>query len=280
MKKQLLLSIILIASLTAVHAQIPNPSFENWTGGNPDNWYTGNYGNDVFVTQVNTAHAGSSAAKNSVLTIYGFSFSAPFSLGSTGTGVITATAPEAVHGWYIMNSVSNDYVDANVGMLQSNNYTGAGFVKLTNTSVYKEFVINVYYTSGTPNGDSLIFIFLMTNDSSAFPHSGSYYIIDDLSFGLQSAVEDAGKGSFEGLENIFPNPCSEQAQIIYDINEPGETNLGIYDMSGRMVMPLVNEKQTPGRYKVIPDFSLLPSGTYICRLMSGSVYDYKKVVVQ
>src|SRR6185436_4315079 len=51
-------------------AQIPNPSFESWTGGNPDGWITLNSPPFfVPVTQSSVVHAGSSACKSEVLSL-------------------------------------------------------------------------------------------------------------------------------------------------------------------------------------------------------------------
>lgn len=45
-------------------AQIPNAGFENWTGGEPDNWFTNNLaGVLTLATQSNDARSGSSALK-------------------------------------------------------------------------------------------------------------------------------------------------------------------------------------------------------------------------
>jgi hypothetical protein len=275
-KNLLLLSFTLVVALT--HAQIPNPSFENWTGGDPDQWFTSNIPGFALVTQVTTAHAGSSAARCDVQDIFGFSFPGVLSLGPTGTGVHTATAPQAIHGWYIMNSDSDDYEIVAIGMWQNNDSTGGGGAFLTNTSVYKEFVANVYYFTGSPNGDSIIMVFLMSN-ASGFVHDASYFIVDDLSLGLPSGIGDLNNGTYEGLESISPNPGGDVSQIIYDIRETGNTVLRIYDVTGKMVEQLVNEKQSPGRYKALADLTGLAAGTYICRLTTGIYTDVSKLIV-
>lgn len=282
MKKQFLPIVPLIFSCAVALAQIPNASFENWTAGDPNQWFTGNNPPTmIFTTQDNNAHAGNSAARCDVLDIYGFAFSSILALGSEGTGVNTAIAPEAVHGWYIANLDSGDIIYVSIGMWESNNYTGAGVAILNSTNVYKEFIANVYYISGIPNGDSLGIFFLMAPDSnSQSVHTASYFIVDDLAFGLPTGIGDVNNGSFPGLETISPNPCTDEAQIIYNMVVSGKTDLSIYDLNGRMVKSVVNEQQTPGRYKAYADLSDLPAGTYICRLMNDSGTDFRKVLVQ
>ncbi|MFI5135331.1 MAG: hypothetical protein ACHQD9_05725, partial [Chitinophagales bacterium] len=190
MKKQTLFIISLLSLFTLANAQIPNASFETWIAGNPDQWFTGNTSGNHFVTQSTTAHDGSFAAQCNVISPFGIPLSAPFALGTIGAGAHTFSAPEAVHGWYMLNSVGGDFVFVSVGMFTGSGGTGAGLSTLDATNVYKEFAVNVNYLSGTPNGDSLTISFLFSNDTSLMVHNGTYFIVDDLSFGALSAVSD------------------------------------------------------------------------------------------
>lgn len=282
MKKQFLLIVPLLLLCTLTLAQIPNASFENWTGGDPNNWFTSNNPPFlIFITESNNAHAGSSAAECHPVEFQGFVVSPLFALGTNGEGANTAIAPEAVHGWYIANLDSGDQAITAIGMMDNNGITGAGVAYFTTTSVYKEFVANMYYYTGSPNGDSISIFFLMTPDSSSETlHIGSYYIVDDLSFGAPTGTDDVNNSALPGLKTISPNPGSDEAQIIYSIRRSGKTDLSIYDLNGRMIKSVVNEQQTPGRYKAFANLSDLPAGTYVCRLMSDGTTDFRKVMVQ
>jgi len=48
-----------------------------------------------------------------------------------------------------------------------------------------------------------------------------------------------------------------------------DDNLSVYDLLGREVALLVNEKKAPGSYEVKFDASGLVSGVYLCRLQAG-----------
>jgi hypothetical protein len=48
-----------------------------------------------------------------------------------------------------------------------------------------------------------------------------------------------------------------------------DDNLSVYDLLGREVALLVNEKKAPGSYEVKFDASGLASGVYLCRLQAG-----------
>ena len=53
----------------------------------------------------------------------------------------------------------------------------------------------------------------------------------------------------------------------------------IYNVLGREIRTLVNEKQSPGNYQVQFDARGLPSGVYIYRLEVGTILDVKKMLL-
>jgi hypothetical protein len=55
--------------------------------------------------------------------------------------------------------------------------------------------------------------------------------------------------------------------------------LTVYDLLGREVAVLVNERKTPGTYEVRFDGGGLASGVYVCRLTAGAVVQSKTMVL-
>ena len=53
----------------------------------------------------------------------------------------------------------------------------------------------------------------------------------------------------------------------------------IYNILGKEVETLVNEKQSPGVYEVTFDGSKLPSGIYFYRLTTGDFSETKKMIL-
>ena len=53
----------------------------------------------------------------------------------------------------------------------------------------------------------------------------------------------------------------------------------MYDMLGREVAVLVNEKKEPGMYGVTFDARGLSSGTYLCRMIAGNSVDVLKMLI-
>ena len=74
------------------------------------------------------------------------------------------------------------------------------------------------------------------------------------------------------LCRTYPNPFNESTTIQYDLPQTGFVSLSIYDVNGRQVAALVNEDQTPGRYRISWDGHTLsqlpaPSGVYFYKLI-------------
>lgn len=59
--------------------------------------------------------------------------------------------------------------------------------------------------------------------------------------------DDNKLGQFT-LNQNFPNPFNNSTSIGYTITKPGEVNLSIYDLSGRMVRNLLSDYRRPGKY--------------------------------
>ena len=56
-------------------------------------------------------------------------------------------------------------------------------------------------------------------------------------------------------------------------------SLSVYDILGREVATLVNEKLSPGTYQVQWNAADYPSGVYFYKLTSGDFSDTKKLVL-
>jgi hypothetical protein len=69
-----------------------------------------------------------------------------------------------------------------------------------------------------------------------------------------------------GLEQNYPNPFNPNSDIRYQIAELSNVRLAVYDVLGREVAVLVNEKKGPGTYQVRFEASTLPSGVYFYRI--------------
>jgi hypothetical protein len=81
------------------------------------------------------------------------------------------------------------------------------------------------------------------------------------------------------LYNNYPNPFNPSSNIKYQIIKNANTVLRVYDILGKEVITLVNEKQSPGIYGVTFDGSNLPNGIYFYSIHSGDFTDTKRMVL-
>ncbi len=83
------------------------------------------------------------------------------------------------------------------------------------------------------------------------------------------------------LSQNYPNPFNPSSKIKFDISgtSSAQTLLSVYDLLGREVAVLVNEKLLPGEYEVYFSGASLPSGVYYYKLSSGDFTETKKMVL-
>jgi hypothetical protein len=77
----------------------------------------------------------------------------------------------------------------------------------------------------------------------------------------------------------YPNPFNPSTTIRYDISKIGLVKLVVYDVLGRTVETLLNEKQTAGTYEINFDASQIPSGIYFYKLTVDNFSDIKRMVL-
>ncbi len=81
------------------------------------------------------------------------------------------------------------------------------------------------------------------------------------------------------LEQNYPNPFNSGTHILYILPHEQEVTLTIYDILGREVTTLVNERQIPGIYEVPWSAVGIASGVYFYRLAAGDVRLQRRMVV-
>jgi len=89
------------------------------------------------------------------------------------------------------------------------------------------------------------------------------------------------------LDQNYPNPFNPTTSIKYQIKELSSPHvlggdlvqIKVYDILGKEIETLVNEKQSPGTYEVTWDASAFPSGVYFYRLEAGDYSETKKMLM-
>jgi len=95
----------------------------------------------------------------------------------------------------------------------------------------------------------------------------------------------AKPAAFFLLQN-YPNPFNPTTTIKFSVGsasgrtgEPARVTLKVYDLLGREVVTLVDERKQPGVYAVTWDAGKVPSGAYFYRLTAGGYTQTKAMVV-
>ncbi len=110
-------------------------------------------------------------------------------------------------------------------------------------------------------------------------------VLSGLNFGIVSVTtsleDDTTMPREFGLDQNYPNPFNPTTTIRYRLAESAAVSLTVYDMNGRVVSTLVNDRQNAGEYTVAFDASSLASGVYVYRLVAGThVFTQKLTLIK
>jgi len=81
------------------------------------------------------------------------------------------------------------------------------------------------------------------------------------------------------LEQNYPNPFNPVTTISYELPQESDVTLTIYDITGRLVETLVDQKQNGGQYSVQWDASSKSSGVYFYKISTGEFQQVKKCLL-
>ncbi|MFA6979186.1 MAG: T9SS type A sorting domain-containing protein [Ignavibacteriaceae bacterium] len=109
----------------------------------------------------------------------------------------------------------------------------------------------------------------------------SYIYLDDVSiFTSLTEIEDQKESpqNFTLAQN-FPNPFNPTTNIEYSVAQSQNVTIKIYNVLGKEVAVLVNEKKEPGTYMTEFKTNGLPSGLYFYRMKTGGFVQTKKMMI-
>jgi hypothetical protein len=81
------------------------------------------------------------------------------------------------------------------------------------------------------------------------------------------------------LSQNYPNPFNSTSNLKFQIVNTGDVRLIVYDIMGKEVQTLVNERLQPGTYETSFDGSALNSGVYFYKLVTGGFTETKKMLM-
>jgi hypothetical protein len=106
-------------------------------------------------------------------------------------------------------------------------------------------------------------------DASGVFASDAIILLDRLAFAGDAGVEAGEPLAFE-LAPAYPNPFQTRTTLAYTLTEATDVRLEVFDLLGRRVAVLVDERLSAGRYEApFQAESELSAGAYIGRLRAG-----------
>lgn len=96
---------------------------------------------------------------------------------------------------------------------------------------------------------------------------------------VTSVTSHAGPPADFSLQQNFPNPFNPATAIRYSLAKPEHVKLAVYDLQGRQISVLVDQKQNAGLYEISFDGRKLASGLYVYRLQAGAFVDERRMLL-
>jgi hypothetical protein len=89
--------------------------------------------------------------------------------------------------------------------------------------------------------------------------------LEDSVTGIESSLTEAGTRF-----DLYPNPADDKIHFSISLRRAAPVNLSIYDLSGRLIREVINERTAlPGNHHFETGTADLSTGFYICRLQNG-----------
>jgi Secretion system C-terminal sorting domain len=140
-----------------------------------------------------------------------------------------------------------------------------------------EYALAQVDTSSTHAGHHTVFVRVQSSDGR-----WSSITKDSLFFNKALTIVESDSVNIPKMFNLsqnYPNPFNPTTAISYKIAVNTLVTLKVYDILGREIKTLVNERQTAGAHSVTFDASPIASGVYFYRLQAGSYIDTKKLLL-
>ncbi len=154
---------------------------------------------------------------------------------------------------------------------------------------------------GNNSGDSVVFEEYFGTKSSAGKRITNYYVFNEKFKTHEKRAINTNENKrryFVSLKdkkvkspktgeltfNIFPNPTTNQVNIVYSVQTEAMVTISVFDNFGRRVSDILNSKQVAGDHMLTWDLNTnkhkLTTGIYIIRLKVNNMTVNKKLIVQ
>lgn len=297
MKKQTLLSIALVFTLTISKAQtIPNNGFENWINSGsyevPDGWGTMNHttatSNVFTATKATPGNPGTSYLKLTSKTVGSSVVNGIAVSGQLDTltlqpisGFPISSRPGSLTGKWQHMIFGSSQGSIQVILTRWDNgisarvQVGSGNVTLSGMAMsWASFGVPITYSDGN-NPDTCIIIL---KASGTNPTDQDYLWVDNLAFfGTVTGIEE--QKSFLSELSVFPNPTSESISLNISLKNPQQITIELSDLNGKITLTKdIGKIQNNSKQTV--DVSGISKGTYLLKLIGEEATEIRKIIIE
>ena len=112
---------------------------------------------------------------------------------------------------------------------------------------------------------------------------GIYPLLGDARFSVQVSYGVLDNAPVKvipkdyALSPVYPNPFNPSATVRFDVPEVSRVELQVYDVTGKLVETLLNERMTAGQHQYTWQPEELATGTYFLRLITANQTFTQKV---
>jgi hypothetical protein len=185
-------------------------------------------------------------------------------------------------GQQSFNSYYRSCTDAINVKFKSANYVELFGVPTYDINIESIVVPRVFKTRRYARGFGLYSSYYV-NDHYDYSHSLLGCVIDgvlygDTSIGINgmNPIGNVIPSKFNLVQN-YPNPFNPSTLIQFDIASSGHAALDVFDVLGRKVATLVDERLKPGKYEVLWEPLGMNSGIYFCILRVNNIVLVRKM---
>ena len=148
--------------------------------------------------------------------------------------------------------------------------------------LYKRYILD--QNNNLSLSDSLLYPGNATFNIQNSMNTATVHLIRLMQANLTGIQKIGTEASSFHLSQNYPNPFNPSTKIKFSLPNPSkegamEVSLKIYDVLGRQVTTLVNEKLRSGTYEIEWNAGSFPSGVYFYKLEAGGFYQTKKLVL-
>ena len=235
---------------------------------------------DVFDDEINgwgtTSPDGSLPFLSSATKDNFFGEDVPFNDGSAGsttstepTGGFTLSGLDAgkYYSFKIFASRMTTLNDNRETLYTITGNTGpqTAILNATNNTTNMAAVFNVQ-----PNGSGQITIQAEKGPNNNASWNGTtiyyFYYLGAIEMTKTDTTLSADSFGINGLVNIYPNPSSEYVNISLSLNQAARVKINLYDLTGKIIKTILDEKKSSGSFIKIWNRSNVASGLYILEI--------------